>query len=65
MNINPMVVIFTCIGLLIVILNKPLGEAGYRRSVELGGKDYGVWWYRGPILFAGLILVLMSFLYER
>ena len=65
MNINPLVVIFTSIGLLIVILNKPLGEAGYRRSVELGGKDYGVWWYRGPILVAGLILVLMSFLYER
>ncbi|HEX8686958.1 MAG TPA: hypothetical protein VF736_20605 [Pyrinomonadaceae bacterium] len=64
MNDNAVTVVTTCVGLLVVILSKPLGESGYRRSLDLGNRDYGVWWYRGPILIVGVLLVLMSFIYE-
>ena len=65
MSTNAVAVIATCIGMLIVFLNKPLGEEGHRRNVEGGGGEYGVWWYRGTLIVTGLVLVLMSFLYGR
>ena len=55
------VVILSCIGTLMVILNKPVGEALYRARLALGDRDYGVWAYRGPLILIGIVLTCLSF----
>jgi hypothetical protein len=56
------IVILSCAGTLMVILNKPLGKALYRANLELwGGRDYGLWSYRAPIIFIGILLTCLSF----
>ena len=55
-------VILSCVGTLMVILNKPLGEALYRARLALGDRDYGVWSYRGPLILIGVVLTCASFL---
>lgn len=62
MSENVLVVVVTCAGLLLVILNKPLGGAAYDMDLGLGGD---VRFYRVLFVFIGVVLVLMSFLFER
>jgi hypothetical protein len=59
---NVLIVVVTCAGVLLVILNKPLGDAAHDMDLGLGGDTR---FYRWLFVFIGLVLVLMSFLYER
>ena len=54
-------VLLSCAGALIVILNKPLGEAFRRANMALGERDYGDWSYRGPLIVLGVLLTCLSF----
>lgn len=62
MSENVLIIIFTCVGVLLLILNRPLGEVFYNADLGLGGD---VRFYRVMFTGIGLVLVLMSFLYER
>jgi hypothetical protein len=55
-------VLLSCAGVLIVILNKPLGEAFRRANMALGERDYGDWSYRTPLIVLGVLLTCLSFL---
>ena len=61
---NTELILISCAGVLIVILNEPLGEALYRARLGMGDRDYGVWSYRGPLIFLGLLLTCLSFFAE-
>ena len=61
MSDNALIVVVTCVGVLMVILNKRLGEAFYNADLGLGGD---VRFYRVLFVIIGLALVLMSFLYQ-
>ncbi len=58
---NAKIVILSCIGTLMVVLNKPLGEAVRRARPALGERDYGVWSYRVPLIVIGILLTCFSF----
>ena len=57
-------IFISCAGVLIVILNKPLGEAFRRANLALGERDYGDWSYRAPLIVLGVLLTCLSFLAE-
>ncbi len=59
MNTN--IVILGCAGTLMVILNEPIGKAFHRANLAMGGRDYGLWSYRAPLIFIGLLLTCLSF----
>ena len=54
-------ILLSCAGALLVILNKPLGEAVRRGNMAIGERDYGDWSYRGPVVLLGLSLTCLSF----
>lgn len=58
---TPNIIILSCIGTLMVILNKLLGKALYRSRLALGDRDYGICAYRGPLIFIGILLTCLSF----
>lgn len=58
---TPNIVILSLIGTLMVILNKPIGTALYRARLGMGDRDVGVWSYRGPVIFIGVLLACLSF----
>ncbi|MBV8857937.1 MAG: hypothetical protein JOZ02_13465 [Acidobacteria bacterium] len=58
---NAGIVVLSCIGTLIVILNKPIGEGLYHAGQALGDRDFDVWTYRGPVIFLGIFLTCLSF----
>ena len=62
MSENVLIVVATCAGLLLVILNKPFGEACYNMDLGLGGD---VRFYRVLLVGIGLFLILTSFLFQR
>ena len=55
-------VLISCAGVLMVILNKPLGEGIRRANMALGERDYGEWSYRAPLVVFGILLTCLSFL---
>ena len=58
---NTVIIVLSCIGTLIVILNKRIGEGLYRAGQALGDRDFDVWTYRGPVIFLGVFLTFLSF----
>ena len=54
-------VVLSCVGTLMVILNKPLGGALRRARMAMGDRDYGEWSYRGPLILIGVLLACLSF----
>ncbi|MDT5272193.1 MAG: hypothetical protein QOH49_4379 [Acidobacteriota bacterium] len=58
---SPNIVILSLVGTLMVILNKPIGVTLYRARLGLGDKDNGVWSFRIPTLFIGVLLTCLSF----
>jgi len=61
---NAKIVILSCLGVLLVILNKPLGEALYRAQLGMGYRASSVWLYRGTLIFYGVLLTCASFAYD-
>jgi hypothetical protein len=63
--VSAKLVILSCTGTLMVVFNKPFGEAFKWLTVELYGRngdDYSAWNYRAPLILFGLLLTCMSFL---
>ena len=58
---NTKIVVLSCLGTLMVILNKPVGEWLYQTNDERGERDGGVWFYRGMLILVGLCLTALSF----
>lgn len=62
---NTRIVVVSCMGVLFVVLNKPLSETMNRTRVALGAGDPGDWYCRAMVILFGLALTCMSFLYRR
>ena len=60
MRVNRDTYILLAIGVLMVMLNKPLAQ--YSREVQKGmiQIEYGIWRFRIPILLIGSLLVLLG-----
>ena len=61
---NTCLILLSCAGVLIVILNQLIGEGIRRVHIERGGKDIGVWPFRAPLILFGVLLTCLSFLAE-
>jgi hypothetical protein len=59
--VNAKVVILSCVGPPLAILNRPVGEALYRARLGPGDKDRGARPYRGALIFTGALLACLSF----
>lgn len=56
------IVLLSCAGILLVVLNRPLGEAFRRMNLGRGNRDYdGDWPYRAPLIIVGVLLACFSF----
>jgi len=61
--LNAKLVILSCAGTLMVILNKSLAKALHWFDVELYGRERGgIAFYRGAFIFIGVVLTCLSFL---
>ena len=57
MRLERNIVILACLGAVLLLFNKPLGEGLRRSRKELSGEDLGAWSYRTPLILIGLLLV--------
>lgn len=57
---NKNIYILMAVGILMVVLNKPVGKWFRQARLALGGPDYGIWSYRGPLIGIGLLLMFIG-----
>ena len=56
------IVLLSCAGILLVMLNRPIGEVFRRMNLGMGHRDYdGDWPYRAPLIIVGVLLACLSF----
>jgi hypothetical protein len=57
---NKNIYILLIVGLLLVLLNKPLGYSFRDARMRMEGRDYGIRAFRAPVIGIGLLLVFIG-----